>query len=430
MNIKDISLKKIKPYKKNAKLHPDDQVQFIANSIKEFGWKQPIVLDKDNVIVIGHGRFLAAKKLGLESAPCIYADDLSEDQIKALRLADNKTNESEWDLDLMNFEIDDIGSIDMELFGFDLSEEEEETEIIEDEVPEIPEEPKSILGDLYLIGRHKLLCADSTSLDSVGRLMDGELANLVVTDPPYNMDYQGAGNTKNRDSKKIMNDNMSDQMFYKFLRDMYHCYYNYMEDGASIYVFYKELGNGVFIRTMVESGLTFKQELIWVKNHLVLGGSKYQSIYEPFLMGCKGKTIKTWHGGRKQTNVIESFDLMNEDELRDTIKEILDSINTDIVRENKQVVNDLHPTMKPVRLNARLIQNSSNKDDIVLDLFAGSGSTMIASEQLNRSCYMCELDPRFVDVIVQRYVNFVGSDEHVALIRNGEVYKYQEIFNG
>ena len=387
MNIKDISLKKIKPYKKNAKLHPDEQVQFIANSIKEFGWKQPIVLDNDNVIVIGHGRFLAAKKLGLDSAPCIYADDLSKDQIKALRLADNKTNESE-------------------------------------------EEPKSILGDLYLIGRHKLLCADSTSLDSVGRLMDGELANLVVTDPPYNMDYQGTGNTKNRDSKKIMNDNMSDQMFYKFLRDMYHCYYNYMEDGASIYVFYKELGNGVFIRTMVESGLTFKQELIWVKNHLVLGGSKYQSIYEPFLMGCKGKTIKTWHGGRKQTNVIESFDLMNEDELRDTIKEILNSINTDIVRENKQVVNDLHPTMKPVRLNARLIQNSSNKDDIVLDLFAGSGSTMIASEQLNRSCYMCELDPRFVDVIVKRYVNFVGSDEHVALIRNGEVYKYQEIFNG
>lgn len=162
MNIKEISLKKIKPYKKNAKLHPDDQVQFIANSIKEFGWKQPIVLDKDNVIVIGHGRFLAAKKLGLDSAPCIYADDLSEDQIKALRLADNKTNESEWDLDLMSFEIDDIGSIDMELFGFDLSDDEEEPEIIEDEVPEIPEEPKSILGDLYLIGRHKLLCADST----------------------------------------------------------------------------------------------------------------------------------------------------------------------------------------------------------------------------------------------------------------------------
>lgn len=181
-------------------------------------------------------------------------------------------------------------------------------------------------------------------------------------------------------------------------------------------MFYKELGEGVFITAMRDGGLTYKQELIWVKNQIVLGGSKYQSMYEPFLMGCKGKSIKVWNGARKQRSVIEDVDFMGEDELRSAIKQIMSELDTDIIRENKQVVNDLHPTMKPVRLIAKLIQNSSNLDDVVCDLFGGSGTTMIAAEQTGRSAYLMELDPRFVDVIVDRWEKFTGEK---AVLLNG-----------
>lgn len=232
---------------------------------------------------------------------------------------------------------------------------------------------------------------------------------MVVTDPPYNMAYEGAGNTKDRKSKRIMNDKMSSEDFRQFLTDVYRNYYCVMKDGASIYVFYKELGEGVFITALSEGGLTYKQELIWVKNQIVLGGSKYQSMYEPFLMGCKGKSIKVWNGKRNQRSVIESIDFMGEEELRDAIKDLMECFDPDILREKKQTVNDLHPTMKPVRLIAKLIQNSSNPGDAVMDLFGGSGTTMIAAEQTGRRAYLMELDPKYVDVIVDRWEKFTGK---------------------
>lgn len=231
------------------------------------------------------------------------------------------------------------------------------------------------------------------------------------------MNYRGAAHTKDRKSKKILNDKMSPEKFRKFLTDVYTNYYAVMKDGASIYVFYKEMGEGVFITAMGEGGLTYKQELIWVKNTLILGGSKYQSIYEPCLMGCKGKSIKIWNGKRKQRSVIESVDLMNEDELRSAVRLLLQQTETDVIRENKSLKNDVHPTMKPIKLLARLIQNSSNKGDIVLDLFGGSGSTLIACEQLDRICYTSELDPRYVDVIIERYETFTGKK---AVLLNGQ----------
>ena len=246
--------------------------------------------------------------------------------------------------------------------------------------------------------------------------MDGAQADLVVTDPPYNMAYEGAGNTKDRKSKRILNDKMSEEDFEKFLHDVYVSYFMMMKDGASIYVFYKELGSGVFMRAMRDAGLTYKQELIWVKNQLVLGGSKYQSMYEPCLLGCKGKSIKIWNGKRKQRSVIENVDLMDAVQLKNALLEILHETETDIIRENKPLKNDLHPTMKPIKLLAKLIQNSSNKGDVVLDLFWGSGSTLIACEQLGRSCYTSELDPRYVDVIIQRYESFTGKK---AVLLNG-----------
>ena len=224
------------------------------------------------------------------------------------------------------------------------------------------------------------------------------------------MKYEGAGGTKDRDRKRIMNDNLPDHLFADFLDKVYSSYWSAMKDGASIYVFYKELGTGVFINQMNASALNFKQQLVWVKNQLVLGGGCYQNMFEPCLFGHKGKKTATWNGKRNKTSVIESIDFMNEIELRDTIKNLLkEQDDIDVIREKKPLVNDLHPTMKPIRLLAKLISNSSNKGDIVADFFGGSGSTLIACEQLGRRCYMMELDPKYVDVIIDRWEEFTGQ---------------------
>lgn len=289
-------------------------------------------------------------------------------------------------------------------------------DIVEDDFDATPpEEPKAKIGDVYQLGRHRLMCGDSTSITDVEKLTAGRLADLVVTDPPYNMGYEGAENSRDRKSKRILNDKMPESEFEDFLASIYNNYFCSMADGASIYVFYKELGTGVFITAMSKSGLEYKQELVWVKNQIVLGGSKYQSMYEPFLMGCKGR-IGTWHGARKQRSVIESIDFMGEEELRQTIRDLLAEQDVDVIRERKQLINDLHPTMKPVRLIAKLILNSSNEGNSVLDLFGGSGTTLIAAEQTRRDAYLMELDPKYVDVIIARWEQFTGNK---AVLLNG-----------
>ena len=252
------------------------------------------------------------------------------------------------------------------------------------------------------------MCGDSTSIDDVDVLMDGDQADVVVTDPPYNMGYTGAGRTRDRKSKRIMNDRMPNNEFRRFLDLVMANYYIVMKDGAACYVFYKELGEGVFIQALACSGLTFKQELVWVKNQPVLGGAKYQHMYEPCLFGCKGKNVKIWNGKRKQKSVIESVDLMTVDDMKKAIRELTETSETDVVRENKPLRADLHPTMKPVRLIDRFIQNSSNRGDVVLDLFGGSGTTLIACEQNGRKARLMELDPKYVDVIIDRWEQFTG----------------------
>lgn len=418
--IENIAVDKLIPYVNNAKVHSEDQVTRIASSIREFGFLSPVLVDKDYNIIAGHGRVMAARKLGLSDVPCAYIEGLSEAQRKAYILADNRLGElAEWDMDLVKLELEELelANFDIDLTGFDINDFLKPNEIVEVDVPDLPETPKAKVGDIYELGGvHRLICGDATLLADVQKLTKGLDVDLVVTDPPYNMAYEGAGSTKDRKSKRIMNDKMSADDFKRFLTDVYTNYFTVMKDGASIYVFYKELGEGIFITAMRDSGLTYKQELIWVKNQLVLGGSKYQSMYEPCLMGCKGKSIKIWNGKRKQRSVIEHIDLMNEEELRNALLSILHEEETDIIRENKPLKNDIHPTMKPIKLLARLIQNSSNKGDIVLDLFGGSGSTLIACEQLGRICYMSELDPRFVDVIIERYETFTGKK---AVLLNG-----------
>ena len=283
---------------------------------------------------------------------------------------------------------------------------------------ELPEEPKAKQGDIYQLGNHRLMCGDSTSVTDLDKLLNGNLADCVCTDPPYNMRYEGAGGTADSKRKKnrILNDKMPEAEFKKFMTDVYKTMFCGMKDGASCYVFYKEMGEGTFITSMKEAGITFKQELIWVKNQLVLGGSKYQNMYEPCLLGCKGKSIKFWYGARKQRSVIESIDLMTEEELREAIREITEEETVDIIRERKPLKNDVHPTMKPIKLIAKLLRNSTVDGDNVLDLFGGSGSTLIACEQLNRNCFMMELDPKYVDVIIARWEKFTGQK---AVLLNG-----------
>ena len=414
MEITNKRIADIIPYAANAKKHDKRQINNVAESIKQYGFVQPIVIDRDGVIVIGHCRALAAKKLGMEEVPCVCVDDLTPEQVNALRLVDNKSNESDWDYDLLADELAELDLSDFDFdFGIGADEEEESAEVVEVDVPDFDEdeEPTAKFGQIYQLGNHRLMCGDSTRSDMFEQLVGGAEIDCVCTDPPYNMAYEGAGRTpkERRKKNKIANDNLPKEEFEKFLLSVYKCLQERMKDGASFYVFYKELGEGVFIRLLEEAGLTFKQELIWVKNQLVLGGAKYQNMYEPCLFGCKGKSVKSWYGGRKNRSVIEHIDLMNEEELRNALRDLLDSLDTDIVREKKVLVNDLHPTMKPIKLLAKLLRNSTKQGDCVLDAFGGSGSTLMACEQIGRSCYMMEFEPKYVDVIIKRWEDFTGE---------------------
>lgn len=403
-----VNAAEIRPYENNPRIN-DDAVDAVKESIRQCEYIAPIVVDEDMVILAGHTRYKALLEMGRKKIEVLQVMGLTATQKKKYRLLDNKTNEfADWDYDLLDEELADLDFGDFD-FGFDDTVEElEPAEVVEVAVPELPDEPKSKPGDIWQLGKHRLICGDSTDFGAVERLMDGKGAHLVVTDPPYNMNYQGTAGSR---KKKIANDNLSEEEFEQFLYDAYMNFASHMADGASIYVFYKEMGAGVFMQQMRAAGLTYKQELIWVKDHLNLSGAKYQNIYEPCLYGIKGDQPIRWNGARKQRSVIESIDFMDEKELRAAIKELQAETNDiDIIREAKTKHNDLHPTMKPIRLLSKLIQNSSNKGDIVLDLFGGSGSTLMACEQLERRCYMCELDPKYVDVIIERWETFTGGE--------------------
>lgn len=370
----------VKPYERNVKEHNERQVKNIANSIHRYGWQQDTVLTTDNVLVIGHGRWMAAKKLGCEMPYHLIdktADEVTDEDIRELRIVDNQTNaETGFDWEIFSVEAEDL---DFEGFEFDfgLDDQEDEPPEAEDDDfdEEPPENPKSQRGDIYKLGRHRLMCGDSTSIDDVQTLVNGRNIDLLITDPPYNVDYEGGT------GMTIMNDNMEDETFRQFLRDAYTAADAVMKSGAAFYIWHADSEGYNFRGACHDIGWKVRQCLIWVKDALVLGRQDYQWRHEPCLYGWKEGT-HNWFSDRKQTTVLE-FDRPKKSEL--------------------------HPTMKPVPLFDYQIRNSTRNGDAVLDLFGGSGTTLICCEQNGRDAFVMELDPKYVDVIVKRWETLTGQ---------------------
>lgn len=402
LNIEWVDIGSVKPYEKNAKKHPQDQVAHIAASLRRFGWKQPLVVDSNGIIVVGHGRYFAAQTLKRTKVPIVRADDLSEEEIKAYRLADNKTNESDWDDDLLNIELDDITNIDMSDFGFDLREPDEVVE--DDYMPEPPEEPKAKRGDLYQLGRHRLLCGDATCISDVEKLVDGAQMDMLLTDPPYNVDYEGTAG-------KILNDKMADDKFRLFLADSFTNARMVMKNGAAFHIWHADSEGYNFRGACRDAQLQVRQCLIWEKDRLVLGRQDFQWIHEPCLYGEKPPEGEEeyldddnqvalygwkdggrhyWFKNRKQTTILK-FD--------------------------RPKASHEHPTMKPIMLFAYQMACNTKPGENVIDLFGGSGTTIMAAEQNGRSAYVMELDPKYVDVIIDRWESFTGGK---AVLLNGE----------
>ena len=389
LKIEYVNINSIKPYKNNAKLHPKEQIEQIKKSIEQFGMDDPIGIWKDE-IVEGHGRLIACKELGYTEVPIIRLDHLTDEERKAYTLAHNKlTMNSDFDIDILNDELMNFDTIDMTDFGFDIDLGlDEEQEIVEDEVPDVPKEPKAKLGDIYQLGNHRLMCGDSTSEEDINRLVGEQKIDLLITDPPYNVEIVGGNHSESPTERKkkgnmtIKNDKMDNDSFHKFLFNVFTNAYNVLKDGASFYCWYASREVVNFHSSIQESGFTVKQELIWNKNSLVMGRQDYQWKHEPCLYGWKETNSHVWYGDRKQTTVI------------------------DWDRPTKA---DLHPTMKPVGLFDYQIKNSSKVGDNILDLFGGSGTTIMACEQNNRNAYVMEYDPKYVDVIIQRWENFTGK---------------------
>ena len=365
------------PYARNSRTHSDEQVAQIAASIKEFGWTNPILVDGDNGIIAGHGRIAAARKLGHTQVPVIELAELTDAQKKAYIIADNRLAlNAGWDNEMLKLEFDELAELgfDLELTGFSLDEIEalnpvelNEGLTDEDATPAIPDEPKTKIGDIYQLGNHRLMCGDSTSIDAVDKLMDGQKADMVFTDPPYGVDYKGINN----DSRDGLED---------LLRAAFGNYLAVSKSGASIYCFHSDRCADVFHKVFREF-FHFSSMIIWAKNSLTLSQTDYQSQHEPCLYGWMDNGKHSWYSDRKQTSVWR-FD-------------------------KEKVVG--HTTPKPVALVEKAINNSSKGGDAILDLFGGSGSTLIACEKIGRHARLMELDPKYCDVIVKRWEDFTGK---------------------
>lgn len=395
LTIEYVSISDLKPYERNAKLHPKEQVEQIKKSIQDFGFNDPVAVWKGSEIIEGHGRLLAAQELGLTEIPIIRLDSLTDQQRKAYMLAHNKlTMNSDFDMKILAEEIENILDFDMSNFGFDVMFDEDE--VVEDDyTPEVPEEPKAKLGDIYQLGRHRLMCGDSTSQSDVQLLLNGELMDMVLTDPPYNVNYKGTAGT-------IINDNMKSSEFRQFLKKAFINIRTSLKNGCSFHIWYADSEGYNFRGACSDAGLTVRQQLIWVKNSATIGRQDFQHQYEsvlsglsldesaqepqegfsPCLYGWKDGAAHKWYKKRKERDVM-FFDKP---------------------RASKE-----HPTMKPILLFDYEMQCNTKSGDSVLDLFGGSGTLIMAAEQNKRTAYVMEYDPKFVDVIIDRWEKFTGQ---------------------
>lgn len=400
MEIKTVKISELKPHPKNPRVHPDSAIDKLVRSIKEYGWTNPVLVSADGYVLAGHARLKAAEKAGIKEVPVIYLP-LEGAKAEAYLIADNRLqDETDWDLPKLKDLLQelDTGELDLEITGFDMGEIEDlmaqfhvPEEIIEDEAPEPPEEAITKPGDLWILGRHRLLCGDATKKEDVERLMDGKKADSLITDPPYGVDYSGKNeflnkiDKGNRIQKPITNDDITDyrQFFSAFMGLAPLAEYN------TVYIFMsgKELHS---LRLAFDDcGYSFGDYLVWVKNNHVLGRKDYNAKHEFIVYGWKGK--HKFYGG----------------------------FSTTVLEFDRPQRSDLHPTMKPIPLLAKLINDGLPANGKVYDPFGGSGSTLIACEQLNRICYTMEIEPVYCDVIVQRYINLKGHDGDVYLERDG-----------
>lgn len=419
-------IKKVLPYPRNARTHSDEQLEQLARSIIEFGFTNPILVDEHGMILAGHGRRLAALRLELRQVPVIVKTGLTAAQKSALRLADNRLGlSSGWDDELLRAELEQLraSGFDLGLIGFS---DEELADLLgvpsaetasEDVVPAPPARPTTKPGDIYVLGDHRLLCGDSTKFDDLGRLMAGQHAGMIFTDPPYNIDYEGAAG-------KIDNDHLSSEDFLLFLRKAFAVMYLGVQAGAGVYVAHSETFGTVFRAALEGAGFKLSCCLIWRKNSMTLGRSDYQWQHEPILYAWKPTARRRWFGGRRQTTIRElgpdnPFHQIGDHEFMISVGDRalvvsgqdvkIRELRSTVISEPRPARSELHPTMKPVRLVERLVINSSRRGEIVLDPFGGSGSTLIACEKQGRGCYTIELAPKFCDVIVRRWEEFSGK---------------------
>ena len=398
-----VPISKLVPYVNNARTHSPEQIKKLRSSLREFGFINPVIIDRDYGVIAGHGRILAAKEEGIKEVPCVFADHLTEAQKKAYIIADNRmAMDAGWDEELLRVEIEALQGMDFDplLTGFDekelaaLFDDGAEAKDDDFDVDEELEKPVfSKTGDVWTLGRHRLVCGDSIKAETYEILMQGKKANLVVTDPPYNVNYEGSAG-------KIKNDNMAAEKFYQFLLDAFTNMEKVMAEDASIYVFHADTEGLNFRRAFSDAGFYLSGCCIWKKPSLVLGRSPYQWQHEPVLYGWKKNGKHQWYSDRKQTTIWEF---------------------------EKPRKNADHPTMKPIPLLAYPIINSSMSNTLILDPFGGSGSTLIACEQTDRSCCTIELDEKYCDVIVKRYVELKGSAEDVSVERDGKMLRYADV---
>ena len=404
--MKLVPIERLVPYANNARTHSPEQINKLRGSLREFGFVSPVIIDKDYGILAGHGRVMAARAEGMENVPCVFVDHLTEAQKKAYILADNRCAlDAGWDEDMLRVEMEALQDMDFDvsLTGFDESEivdllslddgEAQEDDFDEDAA--LQAEPFVKTGDLWLLGKHRLLCADSTNTEDVKLLMDGKKANVCITDPPYACNYTGGT------GMKIMNDNLKGEEFYQFLLSAFKNAYENLADGAAIYIFHSDAEKVNFYNAVVAAGFHYSTTCIWVKQSLVLGRFDYQMRHEPVIYAFKDTVKHKFYGDRKQTTVWE-FD-----------------------RPSKS---KLHPTTKPLPLIGYPMKNSSLVNSIVLDLFGGSGSTLMAAEQMDRTAYLMELDPVYASAIVRRFVAYRGNTEDVHIIRDGKKLPCSEVY--